>query len=603
MSSTDFAARYDVLKRKYAARDSRMNMVASVRGGNAEMAFPGLFPKDWPKPIIGNFLDTVARDLAEMIAPMPTITAMGDSYIDEKSRTRADKRTRICNYYSTASRLSTKLLSGADQYLTYGFLPLRIEPNFNDNRPHIHVDDPVGAYPEFDRWGNVTAYARRWRQKASELAALYPEYASRLMRKNAFPGDARTSDVMLDVVKWYDDKRCIMFVPERGNLVLDEYVNPISRVPVVVAMRPSLDGDSRGQFDDVLWVYAAKAKLALLNLEAVQDSVEAPIAVPMDVQNVPIGGKSIMRSNNPDQIRRVPLQLPPAAFNETQLLEQEMRMGARYPEARSGNIDASVVTGRGVQALMGGFDTQIKTAQAVIGEAIADVLTLALEMDEAVWPDMPKKVTGLNGGTPFELSYVPSRDINGHYVVDVEYGVMSGLDPNRALVWGLQARGDKLISRSFLRRNLPVAMNVNEEERIIDIEEMRDALKAAVQSYAQAVPQLASQGGDPSTVLTAISQIIVSRRKGDPIEDAISAAFEKGESETESSSGAAPGSEQPTSEQGVPGEAAPAGSMLSQQGAAPEFSQGPPAMQQLLAGLSGSGKPVLAGRVVRKVPA
>lgn len=419
MSSTDFAARYDVLKRKYAARDNRMNMVASVRGGNAEMAFPGLFPKDWPKPIIGNFLDTVARDLAEMIAPMPTITAMGDSYIDEKARTRADKRTRICNYYSTSSRLSTKLLSGADQYLTYGFLPLRIEPNFNDNRPHIHVDDPVGAYPEFDRWGNVTAYARRWRQKASELAALYPEYASRLMRKNAFPGDARTSDVMLDVVKWYDDKRCIMFVPERGNLVLDEYVNPISRVPVVVAMRPSLDGDSRGQFDDVLWVYAAKAKLALLNLEAVQDSVEAPIAVPMDVQNVPIGGKSIMRSNNPDQIRRVPLQLPPAAFNETQLLEQEMRMGARYPEARSGNIDASVVTGRGVQALMGGFDTQIKTAQAVIGEAIADVLTLALEMDEAVWPDMPKKVTGLNGGTPFELSYVPSRDINGHYVVDV----------------------------------------------------------------------------------------------------------------------------------------------------------------------------------------
>lgn len=600
---SDFAARYDLLRRKYAQRDSRMGLVAQVRGGNAEMAFPGLFPLDWPKPIIGNFLDTVARDLAEMIAPMPTITAMGDSYIDERSRSRADKRTKICNYYATSSKLSTRMLSGADQYLTYGFLPLRVEPNFDDDRPHIHVDDPVGSYPEFDRWGKVTAYARRWQQRASDLAALYPEFADRLVRKSQFPGDPRTSDVMLEIVKWYDADQCVMFVPQRGNLVLDQYQNPISRVPVVIAQRPSLDGDARGQFDDVLWVYAAKAKLALLNLEAVQDSVEAPIAVPMDVQSVPIGGKSIMRSNSPDQIRRVPLQLPPAAFNETQMLENEMRMGARYPEARSGNIDASVVTGRGVQALMGGFDTQIKTGQAVIGEAIADIMSIALEMDQAVWTDMPKKVTGLNGGTPFELSYMPSRDINDHFVVDVEYGVMSGLDPNRALVWGLQARGDKLISRSFLRRNLPVAMNVNEEERIIDIEEMRDALKASVQSYAQALPTLASQGGDPSTVLKAISQIITSRRKGDAIEDAISIAFPAPPPPPDPSSGAAPGSESPTADgAGVPGEMAPAGSMPPG-GATPQMPSGPPAMQQLLAGLTGSGKPVLAGRVSRQIPA
>lgn len=599
MAVPDYAARYEVLKRKYAQRDGAMNLVARVRAGNAEMAFPGLFPKDWPKPIIANFIDTTARDIAEMVAPLPTITAMGDSYVDERSRSKAEKRTRICNYYASASKLSTKMFSGADQYLTYGFLPFRVEPNFDDNRPHIHVDDPVGAYPEFDRWGRCTAYARRWKQQASELAAMYPEYADKLLRKGAFPGDARKSDVQLEVVKWYDADRCILFIPERGNLVLDQYANPISRVPVVIAQRPSLDGEPHGQFDDVLWVFAAKAKLALLNLEAVQDSVEAPLAVPMDVQNVPIGGKSIMRSNAPEQIRRVPLQLPPAAFNETQFLESEMRIGSRYPEARSGNIDASIVTGRGVQALMGGFDTQIKTAQAILGESIADIMSIALEMDEVVWGDTTKKVTGLNGGTPFEITYTPSRDINKHYVVDVEYGVMSGLDPNRALVWGLQARGDKLISRSFLRRNLPVAMNVAEEERIIDIEEMRDALKMSVQSYAQALPAIAQQGGDPSSILTAISSIIQQRRSGTAIEDAISAAFEQGESENETSSGAAPGSEQPESPFGAPGEMAPAGSMPPP----PQGMGGPPAMQQLLAGLSGSGRPVLAGRVVRKVPA
>jgi hypothetical protein len=602
MSIRDIAARYDVLKRKNAERDARMELISRVRGGNAEMAFPGLFPRDWPKPIVANFLDTVARDLAEMVAPLPSFTAMGSSFLDEKGRTAADKRTKIANYYTTASKLSTQLLSGADQYLTYGFLPLRVEVNVGESRPHIHVDNPKGAYPEFDRWGRVTAYARRWKQKASDLAAIYPEYADRLMQKQGggLGLDARKSDVQLEVVKWYDKDQCILFIPERGNLVLDSYANPISRVPVVVPRRPSLDGDIHGQFDDVLWVFAAKAKLALLNLEAVQDSVEAPIAVPMDVQHMPIGGKAVMRSNSPDQIRRVPLQLPPAAFNETQMLEAEMRIGARYPEARSGNIDASIVTGRGVQALMGGFDTQIKTAQAVIGEALAEIVSIALEMDEVVFADMRKTVQGNTGSSPYELTYTPSRDINGHYVIDVEYGVMSGLDPNRALVWGLQARGDKLISRTFLRRNLPVNMNVTDEERIIDIEEMRDALKASVQAYAQVLPELATSGqGDPEDVLRKISQIILARRKGEPIEDAIAAAFEPVEP-----AGAEPsGAEQPSDMNGAPVETAPPGSPPPQTTSSGVPAASPPPMQKLLAGLTGSGNPVLAGQVVRKVPA
>jgi len=35
----------------------------------------------------------------------------------------------------------------------------------------------------------------------------------------------------------------------------------------------------------------------------------------------------------------------------------------------------------------------------------------------------------------------------------------------------------------------------------------------------------------------------------------------------------------------------------------PQMPQGRPAMQELLAGLTGSGNPVLAGRVTRQIPA
>ncbi len=94
-------------------------------------------------------------------------------------------------------------------------------------------------------------------------------------------------------------------------------------VPVAIAQRPSLDGESRGQFDDVLPVYAAKARLALLTMEAVQKSVEAPLALPTDVTSLSVGPDSVIRSNSPEKIRRVNLDVPQYAFAENNVLADE----------------------------------------------------------------------------------------------------------------------------------------------------------------------------------------------------------------------------------------------------------------------------------------
>jgi hypothetical protein len=74
------------------------------------------------------------------------------------------------------------------------------------------------------------------------------------------------------------------------------------------------------------------------------------------------------------------------------------------------------------------------------------------------------------------------------------------------------------------------------------------------------------------------------------LEEAVAEAFKKEEPE--------PGQE--------PGEAPDLAALMGGQApqGAPELpNQGPPPMQQLLAGLTGSGNPVLAGRLVRQVPA
>ena len=578
---------YEQLKARNAERDKRMRDVAMVRAGNADQVFRGLFPEGtWSKPIIANLIDVVARDVAEQAGVLPTITAAGDSSLDDNQRTKADKRTKIANYYVAASRLGTELLRGADQLGTYGFCVFRVEPNFKEKRPHIHVENSMGAYFDTDRFGEVSVYCRSYYRKAGDLAAKFPEVADKILVTSAF-GQKADGNQLLEVVRWTDKNRTIMFVPDRGGVVLAETPNKIGRVPVAIAQRPSLDGEVRGSFDDVLPVYAAKARLALLTMEAVQKSVEAPLALPTDVTQLAVGPDSVIRSNSPEKIRRVNLDVPQFAFAENNVLADEMKLGTRFPQARAGQAEGSIVTGQGVKALMAGFDSQIKVIQSILGEAIGEAISIAFATDEVYFADVSREVSATANGVPYKLKYKPSTDINGNYGVTVEYGLMAGLDPNRALVWGLQARGDKLISRGMLRRNLPISLNAGEEERAIDIEEMRDSLKASMAQLAQAIPMMVTQGQDPMSLVEKMATVIDERKKGTALEDAVAKAFKP---EPAPQMPEAPEMAQP----GAP--EAPGGGM-------PQMPQGRPPMQELLAGLTGSGNPVLAGRVTRQIPA
>ena len=244
---------------------------------------------------------------------------------------------------------------------------------------------------------------------------------------------------------------------------------------------------------------------------------------------------------------------------------------------------------------MGGFDTQVKTAQAVFAEAFRHVMRICFTMDEKVFGDVEKEVRGVNAGAPYELNYTPKKDIAGDYWCDVTYGMMAGLDPNRALVFGLQARGDSLISRDFLRRQMPWEMNVTQEEERIEVEKMRDALLAAVGAYANAIPALASQGQDPSKIINSIAIAIKGRMDGQPIEDVIAQAFTPEVSPEVAAAGEA---------QGAPGQVPSGEPTGAPQGGAPMPAQGGgSALQNLLAGLSSSGRPALSASVSRRSPA
>jgi hypothetical protein len=249
----------------------------------------------------------------------------------------------------------------------------------------------------------------------------------------------------------------------------------------------------------------------------------------------------------------------------------------------------------------------------MFAKTFQNLMRKAFLVDEAVFGSETKTLRGNSDGTPYEIKYQPDKDIKGDRTVDVQYGLMAGLDPNRALVFGLQARGDRLISRDFLRRQMPFALNASEEEQRVDIEEMRDALKQAVAGYAQAIPVLAQAGQDPGEVLSRLSMIILGRQKGRSIEEVVSEAFAPQEMTPP------PGVEQMGEEAaemvGPPGEAPPGGpgedleglsSSGLMRGVAPGqagmAAGGRPDLQMLMASLGAGGEANLSAGVSRRMP-
>jgi hypothetical protein len=576
------AARVESLRYRNSERDSRNLDVLAVRKGNISQIYPDFFPEGVDTNVVANFIDIVARDLSEVMAPLPAVNCSAANQVSDRARTFADKRTRIASNYFSNSDLSVQMYQGADWYLTYGFIPFVIELDDDAKLPRIRLENPIGSYPEFDRYGRCVAFAKRYSLTLGELVSQFPEYERELLGADRYE---QNLNAQIEMIRYYDKEQSIIYIPAKQNLILSQAKNPLGKMMIVVARKPSIDNELRGQFDDVLGIQLLRNRFALLAMEAAEKSVQAPIVLPQDVQELQLGGDAVIRTANPAGVRRVELTLPQGAFTEQNILNQELRVGTRYPESRTGNIDASIVTGQGVQALMGAFDTQVKSAQAIFAAALRDVISICFEVDEIIYPE-EKTIRGVDSGSPYEITYRPTKDIKGDYSADVRYGMLAGLNPAQGLIFMLQALGGKLISKDMAMRELPFTVNVTQELEKIEIEDMRTALLGSLTAYTQAIPQMATQGQDASEVVRKIAAVIKARQKGQALEDAIEATFAPQQAVPPA------GVSNPTVEQTSPAPSgAPVGGALPpEQGVPMEEQTPPPDIQTILSSLTSGGK-------------
>lgn len=589
----DFRALYQQLSKADQPRQQHNALVTHVRRGDLNAVMPGGFPESWPAPVTANLIDNAAQDIGEVVGELPTIRCRPDGS-SRRQAEGATLRTKIALGYVEQSGLQRHMYAACDRLVTFGTMPIVVEPDFDINGPVLRLGDSRRSVYRKNLRGDVTDYFEYWDEPRSSLEAKYPHVNLRV-QTNVFQQRRADSeaDPLLTVVRYYGPGIMVLFVPDRDNAILSMVETPVKRTPVAVVELPVWDEELHGSYENAVWVQLARARMALYTMEAVDKSLNAPLAVPPDVTKVPYGPNSLLRSSDPSAIRRVALDVPREAWAQAGSLEREERTAARYPEGRSGNIDASVITGQGVNALLGTIDSRVKTLQTLIAFELKRAVGLAFELDEKLFGGETKTVAGTLNGKKFETRYQPSKAIAGNYSVDITYGFMSGMDPNRATVMMLQLLGAGLVDKTTVQEQLPFQIDVDDVNERLDREAIEAALRAGIQSMLSNVGMMASTGQDPTALLTKAAALVDQREKGKSLAEAMLDVFKVEEqpqadpfsqAQEAMTPGTPPGMEEPPQVQ-TPGQ--PGGGRL----------------MQMLASLSSSGQPSMSTRIAQQTTA
>jgi hypothetical protein len=594
----------EALRRLNHERDVRMRNVQQVRNGDVRTILPGFFPDYWPAPIVANHIDIVSRDLAEQIGKMPTLTCVASVNVSNLQKKFSIKRTKIAHRYVDVSNLRVKLPEAADWLVSYGFVPFIVEPDFEAKSPRVRAENPMNSYAELDIMGLCTAYAKVHKEPASKLAAIYPHLATDILGSPDPRVQARNQEQILSLIRYVDADQMVMYIPERNDLIIHRMPNPLGVCPVIIAKRAQYDEQTRGAMDDVLWIQLAKARMALFIQEGVEKSVTAPMTIPKDVRQLSFGPDAVIQTDNPQQIQKVRMNFPPEAGAQMESYQQDLMMGSRYPGTRSGQSPGSIVTGQGVNALEGGFDSQTMNYQNLLGFALKRAIGLCFKLDELLWKNSKKELRVMVNGSMFEETYTPSKDIDGIHEVEVTYGFAAGMDPNRALVFLLQMMSAGLADRDFVLQQMPFDLDSLQTLQRVDIEKLDDALKQGIYSMLTSMGVMIQQGQDPTQILQTVAKIITAREKGTPLHEAVLSAFKQPAAQAGPQSSQGPGSEQPSGPGGGSLQQALMGGNPLQPGTAPGQMApgGRPDLMQMLSGLSPGGQPNLQANLQSRQP-
>lgn len=443
-----------------------------------------------------NLIQVALEDTAEAASLVPTCRGVPLDETDD-ARRAASKMERIAVSYLDEAGIETLLVRLAMDQLAYGLHVLTVYPD-EDGRPLITRRDPRTFYPDLD-WRPQGRVRRGSFVREVQFSQL-PDHWAETLRSDivARIGQDWTpeADLTVTLTEFLDDEVLVVAGTVAGSRIGSGYTlagssEPmtveLSRLehglgvcPIVTDHRITLDGEYRGQFDQVVGMLYAHIQLMGLMLDYADQSIYADVWVKDLIGDMPFGGGSYIQLGPQGAIGRVPPAVPAFQVNqELQMLIDHMHLASRYPKTRPGEVDQSIASAKFVEATVGTMNTVIRQLHIAFQHSLERCLNVAFMVDKKHGHGKSRKVSGLLRNLEFAEEYEPSKDIKMNRAkVKVEYGLGLGRDPAQSAVLHIQYAAAEFISKEFVQEHIDGLSDIGREQSRIDVEKMESMMLA-----------------------------------------------------------------------------------------------------------------------------
>ena len=495
--------------------------IRELLGSTADTAGP-----DLPAP---NLLLSALDRLAQKIGRVPNLEiplAVNKDSI--RAKDRRDKLERIIHAYDEQQHLDMQLPQVGRWLPGYGFVVWVIVTKYDANGnpyPCAELRDPYDCYPGYYGTAQTPSELATIRRiPAPKLVKMYPELKSFYDSKNR----RKAGGTMLvgsrnlnsnDEPRWETNKGgdvIVEYMNETGTFVvhpgakklLDFIPNPLKSGPqFVVAKRFSFD-KLQGQFDQVIGLMSAMAKINIMSVIAMEDAVftETNIIGELESGQYRKGRHSVNYLSPGTQVIKPITNLPYQLFDQVSRLERQLRVVSGYPVQDDSISPNSFVTGRGLEELQSGVGQMVKEYHTILTTALEEIDYKRLEYDELVHGDKKRSISGVYRGSIFEESYKPDNDIRGAYKTIRKYGAMASFDEPQKIVTGLQLLQAGIIDKQTMQEEMDGLDNLQmindritkeKAERVL----FESLLAQAQQGNMQAMTSLTSIYKDPKNMV------------------------------------------------------------------------------------------------------
>ena len=471
--------------------------------------------QDWQIPM-PNLMSSGLEHLAQKIGRIPNLKIdVPNDKDSERAKRRAEKIGRIITAYDEVQGLEKQMPQVGRWLPGYGFAVwvIRERKDANGNPyPIAELRDPYNCFPGYfgaDQQPKDLSIVRRVPKYA--LAQVYPDYKEQIYAKDmgtglsigsgsaspytdSYAGSWANSNGQGDLIsEFYNEEGTYIFHMSSGT-IFDFIPNPLKSGPAfVVAKKFSFD-QLQGQYDQIIGLMAAMAKINVMSIIAMEDAVftETNISGELESGQYRKGRFAVNYLAPGTQVSKPASNVPYQIFQQIDRVERQLRIGGAYPVTDDSQSPLSFATGRGLEELGASMSLMIREYHTIMADAIEQTDAKRLEWDNIMYGGKPKHLSGYSNNKFFSEKYDPEKDIGFNYKTRRVYGAMAGYDEPQKIVTGLQLLQAGIIDTQTLQENLDGLDNIVRVNERITREKADKVLFDTLLAQSQAGDQRAT---------------------------------------------------------------------------------------------------------------